>query len=256
VFWIHASNAARFEQSYQEIADRVRIAGRKDPKANVFRLVYDWLCDEKNGQWLLILDNMDDARFLYEASSLSQDGPGSGQRMSRQPLWAYLPQSPNGSIIMTTRNREVALKLVEQRDIISVQPMDKAHAVTLFKKKLGMQGDSKDIAELAAELEYMPLAIVQAAAYITQRAPRCSVQQYLEDFRKSDRKKTSLLNHEGGDLRRDWEARNSIITTWEISFDYIHQTRPSAADLLSLMSFFDRQGIPAASVSNSILYSI
>jgi tetratricopeptide (TPR) repeat protein len=243
VFWVHASNAARFKESYREIADRVRIAGRKGPKANVVKLVYDWLCDRKDEKWILILDNVDDARFLYEASPLSREGPGSGHT-SRQPLLAYLPQSPNGSILMTTRTREVALKLVEQRDIITVEPMDEAHAVTLLEKKLGMRGDGNDIAELVGALDFMPLAIVQAAAYIMQRAPRCSVQQYLEDFRNSNSRKTSLLNHEAGHLRRDWGAKNSIITTWQISFDYICEVRLSAADLLSLMSFFDRQGIP------------
>jgi hypothetical protein len=131
------------------------------------------------------------------------------------------------------------LELVEQRDIITVEPMDEMHALALFKKKLGAQEDLNDIAELAAALEFMPLAIAQAAAYISQRAPRCSVRQYLGEFKKSDRKRTSLLNHDEGRLRRDWEAKNSIIITWQISFDHIHQTRPSAADLLSLMSFFD-----------------
>jgi hypothetical protein len=155
-----------------------------------------------------------------------------------------VPQSQNGSILITSRSREAALKLIEPSDIITVEPMDEAHALALFKKKLGKQSESQDVAELAAALEFMPLAIAQAAAYISQRAPRYSVQQYLEEFRKSDRKKTSLLNHEGGQLRRDREANNSIIITWQISFDYILQTRPSAADLLSLMSFFDRQGIP------------
>ena len=92
----------------------------------------------------------------------------------------------------------------------------------------------------------MPLAIVQAAAYISQRVPRYSVREYLQDFRKSDRKRTSLLNHEGGQLRRDREAKNSIIITWQISFNHIRKIRPSATDLLSLMSFFDRQGIPEA----------
>jgi hypothetical protein len=157
---------------------------------------------------------------------------------------SIVPQSQNGSILITSRSREAALKLIEPSDIITVEPMDEAHALALFKKKLGKQGESQDVAELAAALEFMPLAIAQAAAYISQRAPRYSVQQYLEEFRKSDRKKTSLLNHEGGQLRRDREAKNSIIITWQISFDYILQTRPSAADLLSLMSFFDRQGIP------------
>ena len=152
---------------------------------------------------------------------------------------------------MTTRSREVALRLVEQSNIIEVEPMDEAHAVALLEKKLGMD-DRTDIAELASALEFMPLAIVQAAAYISQRAPRCSVQVYLEELRKSDRKTTSLLNHEGGHLRRDWEAKNSIIVTWQISFDRICEIRPSAADLLSLMSFFDRQGIPEALLRSRI----
>lgn len=73
---------------------------------------------------------------------------------------------------------------------------------------LGAQEDSgDDIAELAAELEFMPLAIVQAAAYISQRAPLYSVRQYLEKFRESDREKTSLLDYEAGQLRRDREAK-------------------------------------------------
>ena len=73
-----------------------------------------------------------------------------------------------------------------------------SHALALLEKKLGPLGQNDGTADLAAALEFMPLAIVQAAAYISQRAPRCSVKRYLEDFRKSDRKKTSLLNYKGG----------------------------------------------------------
>jgi hypothetical protein len=133
--------------------------------------------------------------------------------------------------------------LVERRDIIAIEPMSKEHGLALFEKKLG-GCDSGDAAELAAALDFMPLAIVQAAAYISQRVPRYSVQQYLQDFQKSNHKRLSLLNYEGGQLRRDQEAKNSIIVTWQISFDHICETRPSVTDLLSLMSFFDRQGIP------------
>jgi tetratricopeptide (TPR) repeat protein len=122
--------------------------------------------------------------------------------------------------------------------------MDEAQALALFKKKLGVEEDDGDIVKLAAALEYMPLALVQAAAYIWQSAPCCSVAQYLEEFRRSDSEKTSLLNHEAGQLRRDSEAMNSIIITWQISFEYLRHYKPTAADLLSLMSFFDWQGIP------------
>jgi tetratricopeptide (TPR) repeat protein len=244
VFWVHASNAARFAQSYRDIADQVKIAGRQDPHANIFKLVHDWLHKCKQ-RWLLVLDNLDDARFLLRVQA-DERGQSADLKSAARPLREYLPSCERGSILITTRNGEAALRLVEQRDIVSVAPMDKAEALALLKKKLGAQGDTSDIAELAAALEYMPLAIVQAAAFISQRAPRYPVAKYLEDFRKSERKRSGLLTHDDGHLRRDWEAKNSIVTTWQFSFEYIQQTRPSAADLLSLMSFFDRQGIPEA----------
>ena len=209
--------------------------------------MYNWLCDERKGKWVIILDNADDASFLIKNRSVSQDGRVDGIiDDSVRPLISYLPQCPNGSILITARSQDVALKLVEQRDIIMVEPMNLADALALLEKKLGGYKSTEEATQLAVALEFMPLAIVQAAAYISQRAPRCSVHQYLQDFQKSDRKRTSLLDYEGGQLRRDWEARNSIMITWQLSFDYIRETQPSAADLLSLMSFFDRQGIPEA----------
>ena len=58
---MHASNAARFEQSFRDIADQAKIAERRDPQANVFKLVHDWLCDCKQ-RWLLVLDNVEIGR--------------------------------------------------------------------------------------------------------------------------------------------------------------------------------------------------
>jgi tetratricopeptide (TPR) repeat protein len=199
--------------------------------------VHNWLRDCRH-QWLVVLDNVDDARFLL-------DCPATNSTAARKPLREYLPHCERGSILVTTRNKEAALKLVEQRDLVSVEPMDKAEGIALFEKKLRVQ-DSDSVAELAAALEYMPLAIVQAAAYISQRAPRYSVAKYLEDFQKSESRRLRLLTHDGGQLRRDWETTSAIALTWLISFEYIQQTQPGAADLLSLMSFFDRQGIPEA----------
>jgi hypothetical protein len=238
VFWVHASNAARFEQSFREIADWVKIFGRRDPQANIFKLVHDWLCDCKQ-RWLLVLDNVDDARFLLDRLVVNPNA-------AAKPLREYLPHCERGCILVTTRNKEAALKLVEPRDVVSVEPMDETQALALFGKKLEAQGDNSNVAELAAVLEYMPLAIVQAAAYISQRAPLYSVAKYLEEFRKSERKRLRLLAHDDGQLQRDWEAKSAITVTWQISFEYIQQTQLGAADLLSLMSFFDRQGIPVA----------
>jgi len=248
VFWIHASNAARFEQSFREIADHVKIPSREDPKANIFKIVYDWLRDEKNGKWLLILDNADDTRWLLEAHVTTGAVPVSG--FQERPFWEYVPQIQHGSVLVMTRSRAAAVQLVEERDIIAVEPMDEVHAIALLQRKLGTQIDREDTIELVAMLDFMPLAIVQAAAYIGQRASRCSIRQYIKKFQKTDRSKTSLLTHKAGHFRRDQDARNSIIITWQISFDYILQERPSAADLLSLISSFDRQGIPEGLLRN------
>ncbi|KIW35751.1 uncharacterized protein PV06_11909 [Exophiala oligosperma] len=240
VFWVHASNVARFEQSYRDIANCVKIPGRHNPKINIFQLVHDWLWDKGKGSWMLILDNVDDARFLVENRGWVQEQ----QTNHTRPLPLYLPQCQHGRTLITTRSRDAALKLVELGNILTIDPMSEANAPTLLERKVRTHSSLDGAAELAAALEFMPLAIVQAAAYISERAPRCSVRQYLEQFQKSDRKRASLLDCEGGQLRRDVEAKNSIIITWQISFDRIREIRRTAADLLALMSFFDRQGIP------------
>ncbi|KAJ5887900.1 P-loop containing nucleoside triphosphate hydrolase protein [Penicillium taxi] len=239
VFWIHASNKIRFEQSCREIADRVKIPGRQNPQANIFKLLCHWLQDEKH-TWVLVLDNLDDDQFLHETPQVSD---GQSKTLTRS-IWAYFSQISRGSIVITSRSRRVAIQLVEEEEIISVEPMDETQAFALLEKKLGTLTQREDIVQLITALEFMPLAIVQAAAYIKQRAPRQSVRQYLENFQRSDQNKITLLNSEGGHLRRDTEAKNSIIITWQISFDYIQRIKPSSADLLSFMSFFDRQGIP------------
>jgi hypothetical protein len=47
--------------------------------------------------------------------------------------------------------------------------------VTLFEKKLGTHAEKEAVTELITALDSITLAIVQAATYIKQSAPRCSV---------------------------------------------------------------------------------
>jgi hypothetical protein len=71
-----------------------------------------------------------------------------------------------------------------------------------------------------------------------------SVGRYLSELEEAE-KRVQLLHKAATDLRRDEEARlNSVLATWQISFEHIRDKRPSAAELLSFMSFFNRQGIP------------
>ncbi|KAI2669310.1 hypothetical protein LCP963914a_9955 [Penicillium roqueforti] len=245
VFWVHASNEARFEQSFRDIADQVKIPGRQDPQVNIYKLVENRLRDEKTGKWICILDNVDDDRFLYSfQAAQKEDSSRDPTNTSTKPLLEYVPRGRNGSMIITSRTREVALKLVDRKNLVEVEPMESSEALELLQRKLPQAGDGEESQKLVDTLELMPLAIVQAASYIQNRTPRYSVSQYLKDFQESDRKAIRLLKAETGHYYRDWEAKNSILVTWQMSFDYIRQIRPSAAELLSLMSFFDRQEIP------------
>ncbi|XXG96704.1 hypothetical protein Hte_002994 [Hypoxylon texense] len=235
VFWVHASTTARVEEAYRGIADRLSLPGRHNPNANVYQLVSSWLCDEANGQWILILDNADNVETFYPQQT-SQEGS--------TPLGNYLPQSQNGSILVTSRNMDAALRIVgDLRNVIRVQTMGKSQALQLLRNKLHTGSDEDGMVELLDALDYIPLAITQAAAYINRRS-RMTVSGYLDEFRRSTQRKRKLLDRDVGDLRRDGSVSNSVNTTWRLSFESVRKEKPSAAGILSLMSFFHPQGIP------------
>ncbi|KAK1998319.1 TPR-like protein [Colletotrichum falcatum] len=191
----------------------------------------------------MVVDNADDVNIFYPKPSAAPNGSIAPQ--AHQPLASLLPQSTNGKIVVTSRNKDVAERLTGSRwNVLCIDAMDEDQAHQLLRNKLQEANDEEVAAKLLQALEYMPLAITQAAAYILRRAPRMSPSTYLADFRKSEKKKASLLNRNMGDLRRDPSASNSIVTTWQITFDYVRQERQSAADLLAFLSYCNPQGIP------------
>ena len=249
MFWIHASTKSRFEQAYREIAEKLELPERHNPNANVLQLVYNWLSNESNGQWHMILDNVDDGSVFLGSNNAM---PPNKQAIDTQPpLEIFLPQSQNGSILITSRNSTAASNLVDTfGKIVSVEPMQEEDSVDLLKTKIPAEKCSEgDLKALSQALEGIPLAITQAAAYIRSR-PRVTVSKYLNLLQESDTNLATLLdNNETKDLRRDHSIRHAVITTWQISFNQIQLIWPEAADLLALMSMFDRQSIP-----ESILY--
>jgi tetratricopeptide (TPR) repeat protein len=239
VFWIHASNAARIEQGYQQIAAVAEIPGRDDPKTNILQLVYQWLCDARNGRWLMVLDNADDDSIFFSGDTSNGGGP----------LMSFLPQAAHGSMLITSRNGLAARNLVgTDGHVITVEPMNEEESLALLRARIPppQSGQSEeDERSLVQALEYIPLAITQAGSYIANRSPRVTVSRYLQLFRESESNQTHLLQHEDAkDLRRDPSIRYAVITTWQLSFEQIRHERPAATELLALMSMFDRQGIP------------
>jgi tetratricopeptide (TPR) repeat protein len=248
VFWVYASTRARFEEAYKDIADQLQLPGRSDSQTNVLRLVSNWLRNETNGQWLMVLDNVDDLETFFPSRERQRDRPDNDTQLS---LATYLPQSRNGVILVTSRNKDAAAMLVGGYNRIKeVLAMDDGECLQLLRNKLCDPPHEESAVQLLQALDRIPLAIVQAAAYINRRAPM-TVAGYLEIFHKNNKRRETLLNWDAGDLRRDGSASNSVLTTWYMSFEQIRQERPSAADLLSLMSFFNPQGIPKSTLRKS-----
>lgn len=185
MLWLHAGTLERFEQSVRDVADLTKIPGRRDPKANVFELFRNWLCDSSKGRWLLVLDNVDDAGFLL-ASPTATDG----ERQRR--LIDCLPACEHGSVLVTTRSKSEARRIVHLSQLVEVLPMQDSYAKALLEKKLGPD-ENKIYEKLAAALDHLPLAMAQAAAYICKRRPRSSVEQYVGELEQSRRSRTSLL---------------------------------------------------------------
>ncbi|EXK24528.1 hypothetical protein FOMG_18751 [Fusarium oxysporum f. sp. melonis 26406] len=251
VYWVHASSKARFEEAYRSIAERLQLPRRNDPDIDVLRLVCDWLQTEEAGPWLMILDSADDVNLFYptniggDKAATELLDENAVPRSDQRPLAVYLPKRRNGTILITSRSMDAAEKLTgSHKAIYRVSTMDNAQGLQLFRNKLNGDFGRDAAADLLRALDYIPLAITQAAAYINRRAPRVSVKTYLDTFRESDRKKGSLLNRDAGDLRRDETVSNSVVGTWQVTFDQIRCEKPSAAKLLSFMSFFNPQGIP------------
>ncbi|UPX11081.1 uncharacterized protein EKO05_0001705 [Ascochyta rabiei] len=244
IFWVHAGTQARFREGYRTIAEAIKMDGWNNPKVDHMRLVRTWLCDESNGRWVMVLDNADDVSVFFHDIAQSRVAQSS-DALWTEPLVNFLPQKSLGSILVTSRSYDVAYRLTgTETSIIKVGSMNEKDAFALLQKKFDGTIEKDEATVLINALEFMPLALTQAAAFINCRKPRMSISRYVKEFRRSDRNRAYLLEQNMGDNRRDGEALNSIIATWQISFEHIRKQTPSAARLLSLMSFFDRQSIP------------
>lgn len=228
---MYARSLERIKKAFEEIAKAVGVSGYDDPGVDVLQSVKDWFEDESSGRWLLIIDNVDDTELLYPRSSNSVR------------LADFLPRSENGSILLTTRFSTIGHRFATARGVVSLPALTTNESKSLLKARLGPSNlFSTRYKELAKLLDRFPLALVQAASFISVN--NISVEKYLELYRQSDSARIELLSEDFEDEARDPQSKNPVATTWSISFDYINKHEPKAAELLSFMSMFDSQAIP------------
>lgn len=241
VFWVHASSTERFSEAYGNIARECKIPGHEDPSFDALSGVRDWLESKESGQWLMIIDNADDMQLFFpQASNLSKS---ISMPNNEDSLGQFIPECSHGNILITTRNMQVGSRLMKGKRPIEVLKMDENESIQLLRQGL-QQGDesTEDLLQLSSRLEFHPLALLQAVAFIQENF--ITVNDYLQLLEGSDEDLIDLLSEDFGTVVGDSDTPRAVAQTWMLSFQQIEREYPFAGDLLSLMSLFDRQAIP------------
>jgi tetratricopeptide (TPR) repeat protein len=235
VFWIRATSTTSFENAYRDIGQYLEIPGLEDAKADVKKMVKTRLSQESVGKWLLIVDNADDFEMFYH-----NDG-GDDQSSA---LSEYLPFSTLGAILFTTRDREAATQFAGP-NVVVVDEMDDTESRELLRRNVHgkkLIDDDISMKMLLALLTNLPLAIMQAAAYLNTNG--CTIADYLRIYQESNDNVIRLLSRDFQDSRRYLGMKNPVATTWLISFDQIQTRDPLAADYMAFISCIKEQDIP------------
>lgn len=230
VFWIPCMSLEDLERGYLDIIEKLNL--KILPSDDAKQRVKTYLSQKSAGRWLLILDNADDMHLWAKREN------------NHSPLKDYLPESPEGFVVMTTRNRKLAVKWAAS-EVISIPQMDLNVATRMLGNSLIQTDLVKDhgvVAKNLQKLEFLPLAISQAAAYINENG--LAAADYLSLLEEQEEDVIELLSEDFEDQWRYNTIKNPVAMTWLISFNQVRQLNTLAAIYLSFMACIHPKNIP------------
>ncbi|KAJ4303184.1 hypothetical protein N0V90_002077 [Kalmusia sp. IMI 367209] len=231
VFWIDASDIDSLHLSYASIAQKLDIPNWDDNKADSRQLVKAYLSRKGERQYLLVFDNTDNVNL-----------ESSGMSTGATYLTDYLPQSEWCSIIYTTTNSDIAKRLAAP-NVVKLKEMTLSMAQKMLENHIQsplLRSEQQEAQLLLHELSYLPLAIVQATAYINTR--NITIQEYRS---KVERQREAVLKRSSEeDGSQEYNRIGPMTTTLLISLDQIRGDGGLAVDYLFLAACVDRKDIP------------
>jgi TIR domain/NB-ARC domain/Tetratricopeptide repeat len=214
--WVTARSRTDVVSAYVQAGHEIRGVDTTDPDAAVRELLA-WLT-VTTGRWLVVLDDVADPADLTG-------------------LWP--PATRSGRVVVTTRRRDAVLS--SHGRLVDVGLFTPTEARTYLSAKFANRPDRLvEADELAADLGYLPLALGQAAAFITDADITCA------DYRTRLARATTLVDviPEPSALPDDY--RLPVAAALWLSVEAAHQIRPHglARPLLTMLSLLDPNGIP------------
>ncbi|KAJ6575699.1 hypothetical protein DFH09DRAFT_377819 [Mycena vulgaris] len=180
-----------------------------------------WLCS-KRAEWLLFFDNADDPKI---------------------DLNNFFPRCKHGNILITSRNPSLQV-YTGSNSLVS--DMEETDAVELLLKSAAQAftpGNKEIAAEIVKALYHLPLAIIQAGAFISESG---ALDGYLALYVKN---REQLLSEKPAQSHDDYAW--TVYTTWNISFQNL--SKP-AATILQLCSFLHYNRISEEIFCRASLY--
>ncbi len=211
VVWFNAESRDRLQNDYISLGRELNIISDDENIKTEERVRYikHWLEYPSRAGWLLVYDNADNYKAILE----------------------LLP-TKGGKILITSRHTADW----PQEIFINVFTFEESRAY--IQKVLDIlisESDVMQIEKLAETLGRLPLALVQAAAYIKRN--KMTISRYLELY---EQKKRELLNSKI--VPHDYHA--SVYITWDITMEAICKEYLLAASLLNICAYLASNNIP------------
>ena len=206
IFWLSATSEANLEAGLFELAGALGLLGDEDvPIERVRNAILRELNEQDN--WLLLLDNVDNVDLIKSIIPVSI-----GTR----------------HVIITTRYRNAFSAI--QAVPLELQSLQEKESSQLFHMTRFANAEAyheKELGDLLDCLGHLPLAIVQAAAYLSENQD--TVSTYIKLLRESQHV-WKWVPEEGG------ESYNCVATVIALSFQKL-KNREASVRLLCLLSF-------------------
>ncbi|KAI1362820.1 hypothetical protein F5Y08DRAFT_259123 [Xylaria arbuscula] len=226
ILWIPTRSINTINQACTEIAKQLSI--QIDYEKGLRESLRQHLNSKNAGKFLLIIDDANNLDILLGSDS-------------SRGLYDYLPKSEDSLILLTTRSRDIAIR-VPGSDIIDLHNMSEWEATALLYETLinkELLHDEIGTEKLLRALEYFPLAIIQAAVYLNRN--QMPIRDYIVLLQNAE---VSLISREPQDTTRSQECLNAVVTTFKVSLSFICRSNSHAATLLSFISCIKPQAIP------------
>lgn len=240
---MHADTEATLTQDYKTIAGVLGLGSRLEG-SELLGAVRRGIESQK--RWVLVVDNADDLGLF-----------GVGQTSGKQPgaLLNSIPKGPNGTVLWTSRDQRVDGSLVGPQRGIPVAKMTVEESRKLLEKWRRQVTPTKEIQEadlLLQELQWLPLAISQAGAYLYRT--ETSIPEYLSQL-KRETGRWRVLGEDEFDRHRRSDAQNSVLRTWSISIRRLKKESLTAYRILHVLAFVDNQNIPMKLLAAAAKYN-